>query len=32
MKLQVDSPSEVEPPNNEQAKRIRKNFVKLAGC
>lgn len=32
MKLQVDNPSELEPPNNEQAKRIRKHFVKLTGC
>ena len=29
IKLQLDNPSESEPPNNGQAKRIRKKFIKL---
>ena len=31
IKVQLGNPSELEPPNNVQAKRIRTNFVKLAG-
>ena len=31
IKVQMGNPSELEPPNNVQAKRIRTNFVKSAG-